>query len=161
MDVVNGWLILAHPLLIEQIGKLVAAGEKARQRNPQTFGQDANVKLLVALRHLIWEKIPADPAAAEYRQGNTLGEGRKHWFRAKFGNQRFRLFFRYSSAARTIIFAWVNDEKTLRTYGARTDAYAVFRRMLADGHPPDDWDALMRAAIPARAALESLPEQDG
>ncbi len=37
------------------------------------------------------------------------------------------------------MLAWVNDEKTKRAYGSRTDAYAVFARMLKNGHPPDDW----------------------
>jgi len=40
----------------------------------------------------------------------------------------------------------VNDENTLRTYGAKSDAYAVFRKMLDGGNPPDDWAALMVAA---------------
>lgn len=32
--------------------------------------------------------IPVDPARPEYRQGNTLGDDYKHWFRAKCGGQR-------------------------------------------------------------------------
>jgi toxin YhaV len=56
------------------------------------------------------------------------------------------LFFRYSSSAKVIVFAWVNDETTLRTYGAKSDVYAVFRKMLDGGNPPDDWAALIAAA---------------
>jgi len=110
--------------------------------------------VLAALRKLVFETIPSDPTRADYRQGATLGADRKHWFRAKFGGQRFRLFFRYSTAARVIVFAWVNDADTLRTYGAKTDAYAVFRSMLDKDNPPDDWAALVRGAgglaLPAR-----------
>ena len=91
-------------------------------------------------------RIPIDPARPEFRQGGTLGPARKHWFRAKFGNGRFRLFFRYSTAAKIIILAWVNDSDTLRTYGAKTDAYAVFKTMLDKGNPPEDWDALLKAS---------------
>ncbi|MFV1920915.1 type II toxin-antitoxin system YhaV family toxin, partial [Sphingomonas sp. MJ1 (PH-R8)] len=40
----------------------------------------------------------------------------------------------------------VNDATTLRTYGSRTDAYAVFKGMLDKGNPPDDWTALLKAA---------------
>jgi toxin YhaV len=40
----------------------------------------------------------------------------------------------------------VNDENTLRTHRARTDAYAVFRKMLSSGNPPDDWADLLKAA---------------
>jgi toxin YhaV len=61
------------------------------------------------------------------------------------------LFFRYSSSAKVIVFAWVNDETTLRTYGAKSDVYAVFRKMLDGGNPPDDWAALMAAASDAGA----------
>jgi hypothetical protein len=55
-------------------------------------------------------------------------------------------FFRFSSSAKTILFAWVNDDKTLRTYGSRTDADRIFKKMLDAGNPPDDWDALAAAA---------------
>jgi len=57
--------------------------------------------------------IPADPGAPAFRQGDTLGEARKHWFRAKCF-QQYRLFYRFSSEAGIIVLAWVNDETTLR-----------------------------------------------
>ena len=114
-----------------------------------------SAKLLTALNKLVFTVVPADPTATSYRQGSTLGDARKHWFRAKFGNGRFRLFFRYNTKAKVIIFAWVNDGDTLRTYGAKTDAYQVFKSMLDDGDPPDDWDALYKAAV-IKAAKERL-----
>jgi toxin YhaV len=43
----------------------------------------------------------------------------------------------------------------LRTRGAKTDAYAVFRDMLENGNPPDDWAGLVKAASD-RAAIERL-----
>lgn len=143
---VNGWQLFAHPLFLDQIEKLAAAVEKARAKDPRGWRKSANAKLLAALRQLVFETIPHDPTRPEYRQGGTLGDARKHWFRTKFGGGRFRLFFRYSSSARVIVFAWVNDENTLRTYGAKSDAYAVFRKMLDGGNPPNDWAALMAAA---------------
>ncbi len=162
MIVVNGWQLFAHPLFLEQLEKLTAGVERGRVKDPRGWRQSANAKLLAALRQLVFETIPQDPARSEYRQGGTLGDARKHWFRAKFGAGRFRLFFRYSTSARIIIFAWVNDETTLRTYGARSDAYAVFRRMLDKGNPPDDWSALLAAASDdgARERMEaaSAPE---
>ena len=69
----------------------------------------------------------------------------------RFGNGRFRLFFRYNSASKVIIVAWVNDENSLRTYGSKTDAYKVFKGMLDDGNPPDDWDALHKQASDPKA----------
>jgi toxin YhaV len=154
---VNGWQLFAHPLFLDQIEKLAGAVEKARTKDPRGWRKSANAKVLASIRQLVFETIPQDPTRPEYRQGGTLGDARKYWFRAKFGGGRFRLFFRYSSSAKVIVFAWVNDETTLRTYGAKSDAYAVFRKMLDGGNPPDDWAALMSAAIDpaAQARLEA------
>lgn len=155
MLTINGWTILAHPLFLDQWEKLIAAVEARKAKTPDEYQKSADAKLLAALVQLVSQNVPSDPTAAIYRQGATLGEDRKHWFRAKFGNGRFRLFFRYSSAQKVIIFAWVNDETTLRTYGARTDAYRVFKSMLDDGNPPDNWDALYKAAS-AKPAIDRL-----
>ena len=143
MITVNGWTLYAHPLFLGQIEKLTTAVERARKKNPGTFASTANAKLLAAMRKLMFEVIPVDPTRPEFRQGGTLGPSRKHWFRAKFGGGRFRLFFRYSSSAKIIIYAWVNDANTLRTYGSKSDAYAVFKAMLDNGNPPEDWAVLM------------------
>lgn len=151
MMVVNGWQLLAHPLFLDQLEKLAAAVARLREKDPRGWRQSANTKLLAALRQLVFETIPQDPARPEYRQGGTLGDDRKHWFRAKFGGGRFRLFFRYSTSAKIIVFAWVNDENTLRTYGSKSDAYAVFRKMLDEGNPPDNWAALLTAASESEA----------
>ena len=157
MLTINGWTILAHPLFLDQLEKLIDAVETLRAKKPDEYGKHANTKLLAALNKLVFQTIPADPTATAYRQGSTLGNTHKHWFRAKFGNGRFRLFFRYDLNAKVIIFAWVNDETTLRTYGAKTDAYKVFRGMLDDGNPPDSWVALHKAAS-GQDALGRLAE---
>ncbi|MCZ8042155.1 MAG: type II toxin-antitoxin system YhaV family toxin [Beijerinckiaceae bacterium] len=154
--VVNGWTIFAHPLLLDQLERATVAVEAAKASDPAGFQRTAQAKLLAMLAKLLFETIPADPTRPEYRQGDTLGAARKHWFRAKFGNGRFRLFFRFDSKTKIIIFAWVNDETTLRTYGAKTDAYCVFKGMLDKGNPPDDWKDLLAAASanPVVARLE-------
>ena len=77
-------------------------------------------------------EIPRDPGAAEYNLGNTLGPAHRHWRRAKFLG-RFRLFFRYNSKAAVIIYAWVNDENTLRKAGGGNDPYHLFGGMLRKG----------------------------
>ncbi|MGP2494382.1 type II toxin-antitoxin system YhaV family toxin [Mesorhizobium sp. PUT5] len=155
MLTINGWSILAHTLFLDQLEKLTEAVESLKAKKPDEYQKNANTKLLAALNKLVFQTIPADPTATVYRQGLTLGDAHKHWFRAKFGNGRFRLFFRYDSAAKVIIFAWVNDEKTLRTYGAKTDAYKVFKAMLSDGNPPDDWASLKKEAS-EKPAVERL-----
>jgi toxin YhaV len=49
-----------------------------------------------------------------------MGPAFRHWRRAKIG-RRFRLFFRFDSKSRIIIFAWINDKNTLRASGAKTE----------------------------------------
>ena len=146
MKTPRDWQLFAHPLFLDQLEKLTRAVEQIRAKNQRAWRKSANAKLLAALRQLVFEIIPQDPTRSDYRQGETLGADRKHWFRAKFSGGRFRLFFRYSASARIIIFAWVNDENSLRAHGAKSDAYAVFRKMLDQGNPPDEWARLLSAA---------------
>jgi toxin YhaV len=146
VTIINGWTLYAHPLFTDQLDRLTTAVEKAKRKDPRTYQSTANAKLLAQLNRLMFETIPVDPARPEFRQGGTLGSSRKHWFRAKFGGGRFRLFFRYSSSAKIIVYAWVNDSKTLRTYGAKSDAYAVFKGMLDKGNPPEDWADLLKSS---------------
>ena len=141
----HGWNLLFHDCLIEQLRKLETAAARAKAQDPQGFESNANVKLFDALVALIFEVVPSDPNRDEYRQGNTMGPAFRHWRRAKIG-RRFRLFFRFDSNTRIIIFYWVNDEHTLRSSGAKTDPYVVFQKMLKSGHPPDDWDVLLAAS---------------
>jgi len=106
--------------------------------------------MLKVLAALMFKEIPADPNAKRYRLGHSLGRQFTSWRRAKFLG-RFRLFFRFHSKRRAIVYVWLNDEQTLRKAGARTDPYAVFARMLAAGEPPGDFDDLLRAAAALRA----------
>src|ERR1035437_306689 len=92
--VVNSWTLFAHPLFLDQLELLTQQVEAFRQKDAIGFVKKNATKRLAAIAKLAFEVIPQDPARAEYRQGNTLGEDHKHWFRAKFFQQN-RLFFRY------------------------------------------------------------------
>jgi toxin YhaV len=148
--IAKGWTLLFHAEIVGQLRRLSQAAERARKAEPRNFRANANVKLLAAIAKLILDVVPADPGRPDYRLGNSLGPEYRNWFRVKFSG-RFRLFFRYDGRARLIVFAWVNDEQTLRKRGAKSDPYAVFRAMLKRGDPPADWDALVKAAgqVPA------------
>jgi toxin YhaV len=141
----HGWTLLFHECIVEQLQKLHVAAQRAERNDPEGFEGNTNVKLFRALSQLILDAVPSDPAREEYRQGNTLGPAYRHWRRAKIG-RRFRVFFRYDSKAKVIVFAWVNDEQTLRASGSKSDPYAVFQKMLGRGHPPDDWSQLVSAS---------------
>jgi len=141
----HGWTLLFHDCLIDQLRKLHRAAQRAQRSDPAGFASNANVKLFQGLSHLMLEAIPQDPSRDEYRQGNTLGASYRHWRRARIG-RRFRLFFRYDAKAKVIIYAWVNDRRTLRSKGSKSDPYSIFARMLARGNPPDDWTSLLTAS---------------
>jgi len=140
----HGWTLLFNDCLIGQLQRLEAAVQRAREQDPHGFEANANVKLFNALAQVMLETVPSGPEREEFRQGNTMGASFRHWRRAKVG-RRFRPFFRFDSRSRVIVFAWVNDEKTLRSSGSWTDPYAVFQKMLERGHPADDWAALRAA----------------
>ncbi len=152
--VVGGWSIYAHPLFLDQFETLVRRVKSEKRKDPTGFRKKKVAKLLAAVIKVAFEDIPSDPTRAIYRQGDTLGPGRQHWFRAKF-LQQYRLFFRYrqTANAKIIVLAWVNDDATLRAYGSTTDAYAVFRNLLNGGDPPENWDSLMAAAEAAAPRL--------
>jgi toxin YhaV len=128
---VGDWEVYAHPLFLDQLEALTSAVDRARRKDPAGYANGRDAKMLAA---------------------------RKHWRRAKF-YQQYRLFFRFSTAARVIVLAWVNDDQTRRAYGSRTDAYATFAKMLNSGDPPDGWEALLAAAkAPAASArLAAIP----
>jgi toxin YhaV len=142
---VNGWRLFQYPLLEDQLVKLTEAVEQLSITQPDTYRGHPKTKLLATIHRLITEIIPRDPNAPEFRQGDTLGPDNRHWFRAKF-HQRYRLFFRFSTKDRVIVYVWVNDEFTLRKAGSKTDAYAVFKSMLKLGDPPRTLDALLKGA---------------
>jgi toxin YhaV len=147
--VVNGWLILAHPLFLDALEQLTSEVERLRSKDPDGYVHKRATKRLAAIRKLAFEAIPADPANPSFRQGSTLGAEHAHWCRAKFFAQ-FRLFFRYHSAAHVIVLAWVNDDSTLRAYESDSDAYRTFRKMLDAGNPPTTWDELLAQSAPVR-----------
>ena len=139
---VHGWRLFAHPLFLAKVQALAQQVETLQRKDPEGYVNKNPSKRLSAITQLAFDTIPQDPTRSEYRQGNTLGEQHKHWFRAKFF-QQYRLFFRYHAGSKVIVFAWVNDEQTKRAFESGDDAYRVFRKMLDSGHPPDDWDQLL------------------
>ena len=136
------WQLKAHPAYVMAEAKYLealSAGESADDKALSKSKQFKKFEHLYALTRL---RIPADPSRETFRLGNTLGKKHSFWRRAKF-LQQYRIFFRYSSVSKLIVYAWVNDDDTLRAYGSKTDAYIVFKRMLESGRIPNDWDELI------------------
>ena len=142
---IHGWTIFAHPLFLAQLEALAQQVEVVKQKDAVAYAKKNASKRLAAIAKLAFDIVPQDPTRPEYRQGNALGEGHKHWFRVKFF-QQYRLFFRYHASSKLIVFAWVNDDDTKRAYESSDDAYRVFRKMLESGRPPGDWNQLLAEA---------------
>jgi toxin YhaV len=143
--VIHDWTVFAHPLFLAQLEALAQQVEVFKRKDLVGYVKKNATKRLAAITKLAFDVIPQDPTRPEYRQGNTLGDEHKHWFRAKFF-QQYRLFLRYHAPIKMIVFAWVNNEDTKRAYESSDDAYRVFRKMLESGHPPDDWNQLLAEA---------------
>lgn len=126
--------------------------EKLRADDPEGYKQHPSTKLLAAVHELVVSEIPREPNAPRFQQGNTLGPAHRHWYRARY--RRYRLFYRFHSDARVLVYAWLNDEETLRQAGARTDPYAVFRSMLERGRPPTTWNELLEESEPLQRFLD-------
>ena len=139
----NGWQLFVDPLIEGQLQTLTNRVESLRSTGPETYLEHPSAKLLATIHRYMTEIIPRDPNAPEFRQGNTLGADNRHWFRAKF-HVRYRLFFRFSTKHKMIIYVWVNDEKSLRKAGSKTDPYSVFRSMLDSGNPPQNFERLLQ-----------------
>ena len=130
----NGWSLFAHPLFQSQLEKLTKKAGKVASGDPRSYNTHPSVKLLATINRYVRELIPRDPNSPEFRQGNTLGSDNRHWFRAKF-HGRYRLFYRFSTRLKAIVYVWVNDEESLRKTGSKTDPYALFKAMLERGEP--------------------------
>jgi toxin YhaV len=142
---VTGLRLFIHPLCQAQLEKLTMRVEKLASQDPVGYSSHPAAKLLATINHYMRGVIPRDPNGPEFRQGNTLGPHNRHWFRAKF-HGRYRLFYRFSTQHRFIVYVWVNDELSLRKSGSRTDPYAVFKAMIESGDPPNSFAELLRTA---------------
>ena len=153
--VINGWTLVTHPCFSGQLESLVLEVKALKAKYPTSYQNKNASKRLAAICKLAFDVIPQNPLRSEYRQGTTLGSGRKHWFRAKCF-QQYRLFFRCHESSKTIVYAWVNDETTKRAYDSKRDAYTVFKKMLDSGCPPDAWDEFVTEATGCCAPLRDV-----
>lgn len=135
-----------------QLFRLMTEVQKIQDCSPDKLHGHPKLKLMLAVDKVI-SQATADPLSKTYKLGNALGKEHTDWRRAKDGlPERYRLFFKFFSRHQDIFFTWLNDEKTLRKDGAKTDCYAVFKRMLDSGIVPSDHAGL-------REHSESMPKK--
>jgi toxin YhaV len=136
------WIVLGHPAFEMEFDDYKRGAVAAISKFGSDWIKTQAGKQFVALKYLVFDRIPSNPGNPEFRLGNSLGEKYRNWFRGKF-LQQYRVFFRYSTRSQVIVYAWVNNPETLRAYGSKTDAYLVFKKMLESGRVPNNWDELI------------------
>lgn len=149
--IVNGWKILFFQLFHEIYTELISEVQNLREKNPTGYKNHPKTKLLASIQKAITKDVPNDPMHSKFLLGKALSGKYKEWRRIKSGlPPRYRLFFRFFSGTRNIIFVWVNDEFTLRKKGAKNDVYNVFQTMIDRGMIPKSYKNLFaRSNMPS------------
>jgi toxin YhaV len=150
----HGWRLFVHPLFQAQLEKLTKRVERLASSDPDEYVSHPATKMLATINYYVLNAIPRDPNGPEFRQGNTLGADNRHWFRAKF-HRRYRLFHRFSTEQRIIVYAWVNDEASLRKAGSKSNPCVRFKAMLESGEPPDSFVELVRTSREMDAGIRN------
>lgn len=144
----NGWGLYYLRIFKAALDELEARVSQLAQDDPKGYKAHPKTRLLASVYKAITEAVPANPDAPEFRLGKTLGARHSNWRRVKKGMpDRYRLFFRFaSSPVKVIVYAWFNDEDSLRKAGAKTDVYETFKRLLSRGVVPESMAQLLRDA---------------
>ncbi len=114
--VVNGYTLLFHPALVAQLERLLLGVTRDGTRESKSGTQSKGTAATSSAKVLA------------------------HLYFAMLGEIPFR------QDLRLIVYGWVNDSETLRSYGSTTDASRRFGQMLEAGTPPDDWPTLLTQA---------------
>jgi len=134
---VNGWKLLYHPVFGDHYAELRArARELKASLPPADFAKHPDVKPVAAIRRAILEVIPQDPNRPDLWLSADLAAFRRVTFRRVKGYglpDRYRLYYVFSSKARTVIILYLNDSASLRKDDAKTDPYKIFAQLVRSG----------------------------
>ncbi|MBJ6750290.1 type II toxin-antitoxin system YhaV family toxin [Geomonas anaerohicana] len=115
-----------HAAFEQVLDELIAVVAKEKERNPQSYKDSPQAKLLARVYRAIKDEIPADPQHASFYQGEAEGHAYRQWRRAK-PTKEHRLFFKWDKETNAIIYAWLNSEVSLVKYRSHMEAYRAFR----------------------------------
>lgn len=129
------YLLRFHDFYYNRINDLKIRVQELKQSlEKDEFLSHPDVKFAKRLRDASRVIIPDNPDLPDYRLKGDLKKFRRY----KKGLQRYRLFFCFSSKPPVIVYLYLNDEKTLRKDGAKTDPYNVFSKMVKKGEVSSD-----------------------
>lgn len=148
--IINGWEILFYQIFYEQYKRLINHVKTLRKKNPVDYKSHPQTKLLASIQKVIKQDVPTDPFHRKFILGKTLGKKYQIWRRVKHGlPQRYRMFFRFHSKCKNIVFVWLNSEGYLRNKGDKHDVYVVFKKLLGNKKIPRDYgDLIVRSQDP-------------
>lgn len=142
------WNILRSKVYDKQYRDLVGIVKNLKAKDPEGYVTHFKTKLLARLHNSMYKDVPQDPSHPKFLLGNTLGEKYRHWKRVKSGlPDRYRLLFQHNTQHQTILYAWMNDHKTLRKEGSKRDIYYVFTNLLESGEVPSKFGELIKKAV--------------
>lgn len=137
---VNGWKLLYHPVFGDRYVRLRARVRELKASVPAgEFTAHPDVKLVAAIRRAILVVIPEDPNRPDFWLSADLAAFRR--VKGYGLPDRYRLYYVFSSTARTVIILYLNDSASLRKDAAKTDPYQVFARLVRSGSIGKDFDA--------------------
>ena len=145
----NGWQLFQFKPFAQRLQALTQDVVRLAQTDPTGYKQHPKTKLLASVYRSMTVTVPTKPADPVFQLGHSLGKTHGNWRRVKKGlPQRSRMFFMFASKPlAVVIYAWLNDEDTLREEGSRSDVYEVFKRMLERGEVPSNINDLMQGSI--------------
>jgi len=145
----HGWTVLFSEPFLSAYGDLSAKARKLKHELPEEeYEQHPDVKLFLTVRELTRDIIPSDPHHAGYRLHGDLSKFRRTKGRGLPG--RYRLFWVFSEQLKAIIFLYLNDSRSLRKEGDRSDPYRVFSAMVGRGEIGTDFEENYRQWQTAR-----------
>lgn len=136
----NNYRIKIHSLFKADF--LILIGEVQQLKNKlsrEEYLEHPQVKWLTIIKKLIKERIPENPGHQDYfcANGSSVLKDYPNIRRKKI-QERYRLFFVFSSNPAEIGYIWFNGEDTLRKYGSRKDPYNIMLTYLKNGSIPEN-----------------------
>lgn len=136
----HGWKLLYHPIFGDHYIDLRTRARALKAQLPaERFSTHPDVKLVAAVKRVITDTVPQDPNRPDFWLRGDLAKFRR--LKAYGLPDRYRLFYAFSSTARTIIYLYLNDTATLRKEGAATDPYEIFAGLVVSGQIGADFEA--------------------
>lgn len=145
----NNYRIKVHSLFKADF--LILIGEVQQLKNKlskEEYRNHFKVKWLATIKKLIKDVIPDNPNHSDYFCASTKSVLKDYPdIRRKKIQERYRLFFVFSTDTSEIGYIWFNGEDTLRKYGDKNDPYSIVLSYLKNGSIPNNAKEILAKCI--------------